>query len=53
MNQEKVLGVSIDKCSESGGIWLDASELARLLSSSHQTLSSGILDFFSQVLGKK
>ena len=53
MNQEKVLGVSIDKCSESGGIWLDASELARLLSSSHQTLSSWILDFFSQVLGKK
>lgn len=53
MNQEKILGVSIDRCPESGGIWLDASELQRLLDSSHQTLTSGIKDFFALVLGKK
>jgi len=53
MNQDKVLGVSIDRCPESGGIWLDATELQRLLDSSHQTLASGIRDFFAQVLGKK
>lgn len=52
MNQEKILGVSIDKCAESGGIWLDASELQRLLNSSHQSLSSGIKDFFALVLGR-
>ncbi len=53
MNQEKVLGVSIDRCPDSGGIWLDAAELKRLLSSSHQTLTSGIKDFFSLVLGRQ
>lgn len=53
MNQDKVLGVAIDRCPESGGIWLDAAELQRLINSSHQTLTSGIKDFFAQVLGKK
>lgn len=53
MNQDKVLGVAIDRCPDSGGIWLDASELQRLIESSHQTLTSGIRDFFAQVLGKK
>jgi Zn-finger nucleic acid-binding protein len=53
MNQDKVLGVTIDRCADSGGIWLDASELHRLIESSHQTLASGIRDFFAQVLGKK
>jgi Zn-finger nucleic acid-binding protein len=53
MNQDKVLGVAIDRCPESGGVWLDASELQRLLDSSHQTLTSGIKDFFALVLGKR
>lgn len=52
MNQDKVLGVTIDRCPTSGGIWLDASELQRLIDSSHQTLTSGIKDFFAMVLGK-
>jgi Zn-finger nucleic acid-binding protein len=53
MNQDKVLGVAIDRCPESGGVWLDASELQRLLDSSHQTLTSGIRDFFALLLGKE
>lgn len=53
MNQDKVLGVAIDRCPDSGGIWLDAGELQRLIEASHQTLSSGIRDFFAQVLGQK
>lgn len=53
MNQDKVMGVSIDRCGDSGGIWLDGSELKRLLDSSHQTLTSGIKDFFALVLGRK
>jgi Zn-finger nucleic acid-binding protein len=53
MNQDKVLGVAIDRCPDSGGIWLDASELQRLVESSHQTLTSGIRDFFAQILGQK
>lgn len=52
MNQDKVMGVSIDRCGDSGGIWLDGSELKRLLDSSHQTLTSGIKDFFAMVLGR-
>jgi Zn-finger nucleic acid-binding protein len=53
MNQDRVLGVAIDRCPESGGVWFDAAELQRLLDSSHQTLTSGIKDFFAQVLGKR
>lgn len=53
MNQEKILGVTIDRCPDSGGIWLGAEELNRLVASSHQTLTSGVKDFFSMVLGKK
>jgi Zn-finger nucleic acid-binding protein len=53
MNIEKILGVTVATCTESGGVWLDASELDKLITSSHQTLSSGVKDFFSLLLGKK
>jgi Zn-finger nucleic acid-binding protein len=53
MNVEKVLGISIARCAESGGIWLDARELDRLISSSHQSLGSSIKEFFALVLGRK
>ena len=53
MHQEKVLGVTVDRCFTSKGIWLDAGELERLVRSSHQTLSSSIADFFSMVLGRR
>ena len=53
MQVDKVLGISIARCAESGGIWLDARELDRLISSSHQSLASSIKDFFELVLGRK
>jgi Zn-finger nucleic acid-binding protein len=53
MNIEKVLGVTVAVCAESGGVWLDATELDKLIKSSHQTLSSGVKDFFRLLLGKK
>lgn len=53
MNHDSVLDVAIDRCEESGGIWIDAAELQRLLSSSHQSLGRGIKDFFAMVVGKK
>ena len=53
MHQSKVLGVTVDTCKSSGGIWLDARELDRLIKSSHQSLGSSIADFFSMVLGKQ
>ena len=53
MQLEKVLGITIARDSESGGIWLDARELDRLISSSHQSLASSIKDFFELVLGRK
>jgi Zn-finger nucleic acid-binding protein len=53
MNQEKILDVAIDRCGDSGGIWLDAAELQRLLHSSHQTLKQGVKDFFALVMGRK
>jgi len=53
MHQEKVLGVTVDRCHTSKGIWLDSRELDRLIRSSHQSLASSIADFFSMVIGKK
>jgi Zn-finger nucleic acid-binding protein len=52
MNQDRVLDIDIDRCADSGGIWLDASVLAKALSSSHKTLAGGVRDFFAQILGK-
>lgn len=53
MQVDKVLGISVARCATSGGIWLDARELDRLISSSHQSLASSIKDFFELVLGRK
>lgn len=53
MTLEKVLGISVARCSETGGIWLDAHELDRLISSSHQSLGKSIKEFFSLVLGRQ
>jgi len=53
MTVEKILGVSVARCAQSAGIWLDARELDRLISSSHQSLGSSIKEFFQLVLGRK
>lgn len=53
MNIEKVLGLTVATCADSGGVWLDAAELNAAIKSSHQTLSSGVKDFFQLLLGKK
>jgi Zn-finger nucleic acid-binding protein len=53
MQQEKILGITIERCKSSQGIWLDARELDRLIRSSHQSLASSVAEFFSMVLGRK
>jgi Zn-finger nucleic acid-binding protein len=53
MKRDTVLGITVDRCADTGGIWLDSRELKELLRSSHQTLSSSVMDFFSMVLGRK
>jgi Zn-finger nucleic acid-binding protein len=53
MKVDKVLGISIAKCESSGGVWLDARELDRLVTSSHQSLASSIKDFFKLATGTK
>jgi len=53
MVHDKVLGITVCKCPESGGIWLDSRELDNLITSSHQSLKSSVMDFFSMVLGRK
>jgi len=53
MKVDKVLGISIAKCESSGGVWLDARELDRLVTSSHQSLASSIKDFFKLATGAR
>ncbi len=53
MSRETILGVAVDRCRASQGIWLDARELDRLVRASHQSLASSIADFFSMVVGKQ
>jgi Zn-finger nucleic acid-binding protein len=53
MKVEKILGISVGRCEQTGGIWLDARELDRLTASAHQSLASSVKDFFALVLGQK
>ncbi len=43
-------GVSIDRCSSCGGVWLDAGELEKLAGEEDKSVITDILGFFS---GKK
>lgn len=53
MKVEKVLGITVARCEQTGGIWLDARELDRLTASAHQSLASSVKQFFSLVLGRE
>jgi hypothetical protein len=55
MEQVTVMGVVVDRCLDSGGIWLDAGELDQIIKAVATSPSTGgsIADFFSQLLTKK
>ena len=50
MRLETISDITIARCQESGGIWLDGSELHRLMSSSLKSLSGSVKEFFSEIL---
>lgn len=54
MVQEVFNGVVIDRCPDSGGIWLDAGELEQLLDSAKNAEKEGsAFDFFKSLTGRK
>ena len=53
MVQKSLHGVVIDQCEESGGIWLDAGELERIVEAFASEKGGMVQNFFSAVLGKK
>lgn len=55
MVQENLNGVIIDRCPDSGGIWLDAGELEELInaSTSEAEGKNAVLDFFRNLSGIK
>jgi len=63
MTREQILGVTIDRCTESGGIWLDKGELEALLdrasqgdtivqSANQSTTVNWLQQFWLRVTGK-
>ncbi len=57
MVREDVLGITIDRCPDSGGVWLDKGELGQLLNRARQQesggpLSSWLHELWSTVTGK-
>jgi len=52
MEQVVISGVVVDKCSQSGGIWLDAGELEQLIEASEKD-SSSMLSLFKEMIGVK
>lgn len=53
MTQEVLMGVVIDRCPKSGGVWLDAGELERLIEANKdQTESSMLSGFLKGIVGK-
>lgn len=54
MSEEVLMGVVIDRCKTSGGIWLDAGELEKLIEASkEQEDASFVSSIFSGLLGGK
>lgn len=47
MVQEDIMGVTVDRCVDSGGVWLDAGELEELLKKSKEPQEDG---FFTRFL---
>ena len=52
MEQSVLNGVVIDKCAESGGIWLDAGELEQLIEASEKD-SNSMLSGLKELIGLK
>ena len=52
MEQVVISGVVVDKCKDSGGIWLDAGELEQLIEASEKD-SNSMLSSFKELLGLK
>jgi len=55
MEQVTVMGVVVDRCVDSGGVWLDAGELEEIMKAvgGSQNAAHPIKDFFGQLLAKK
>jgi Zn-finger nucleic acid-binding protein len=47
MAQDKILGVSIHRCSDSGGMWLEAGEINRLIDSALQGTGGDLGNLFA------
>jgi hypothetical protein len=50
MTQATLMGVVIDKCPTSGGIWLDAGELEQILQKASEKDAGGLGNFFSNFI---
>lgn len=56
MEQITLMGVVIDRCPTTNGIWLDAGELEEIIKNARQADDSGrdwVSNFFGAVFGKK
>ena len=57
MDQVTIMGVVVDRCVDSGGIWLDAGELEQIVTASEEAdrnRGTGFANLFIQtLLGKK
>lgn len=54
MEQVVLSGVVVDRCTESGGIWLDAGELEQLVQASHsEEEKSSLTALFKGLVGLK
>ena len=52
MEQVTVMGVVVDRCVDSGGIWLDAGELEEILNHTNEKDKAlGLAQFFKKLVG--
>jgi Zn-finger nucleic acid-binding protein len=53
MEQVSLMGVAIDRCPKSGGIWLDAGELELIIKASTESKDKGWAEsFLGKLIGK-
>lgn len=52
MTQEILMGIVIDRCKKSGGVWLDSGELEKLIETSQEQGDTKTLgNFFKSIVG--
>lgn len=53
MKLETIADITIARCQESGGVWIDGGELGRVINSAHKSLSKSLKEFLGEIVAPR